>query len=991
MPDVATPTATPAETASATQTRPRLLLLDGHSLAYRAFFALPVENFSTTTGQHTNAVFGFTSMLINVLRDEQPTHIGVAFDKSRQTFRLQEYAEYKAKRNKTPEEFSSQLPLINEVLDALRIRHLSLEGYEADDIIATLVTDALADGMEVLILTGDRDSLQLVTDHSTVLYPMRGVSELARMTPEAVETKYGVTPARYPELAALVGEDSDNLPGVPGVGPKTAAKWIAQYDGLEGVVAHADLITGKAGDNLREHLGDVIRNRHLNALVRDLDLELTPADLEAQSWDRDLVHTLFDSLEFRVLRDRLLESWDVQDATMVDDSGFDLDGVHLGEGEVAGWLDEHAGPDTRTGLTVHGAWGAGTGEVRGLALAAADGQAAWLDAGDVAPADDAAIMSWLGDPTRAKVLHDAKGPMLALAARGWPLHGLVSDTALAAYLVRPDQRSYDLADLTLRYLKRELKQGTGGDDGQEELLFDDEPGGGVADLAMLHARAVLDLAATLDTEIEQTGGTRLLAEVELPLVDLLATMEQVGIAVDTDHLEMLESHFATEVRDAAAEAFRVIGKEINLGSPKQLQVVLFDELGMPKTKRTKTGYTTDADALQGLYEKTEHPFLMALLRHRDVSRLRQTIEGLLKTVQSDGRIHTTFNQTIAATGRLSSTDPNLQNIPIRTEEGRRIREGFVVGKGYDCLLTADYSQIEMRIMAHLSEDALLIEAFRSGRDFHSITASRVFGVPADEVTPGQRAKIKAMNYGLAYGLSAFGLGQQLRIDPGEARGLMDEYFETFGGVRDYLAGVVDEARRTGYTETILGRRRYLPDLTSDNRQRREMAERMALNAPIQGSAADLIKVAMLHVDAAVREAGLAPGCCSRCTTSSCSRWPTASARRSRPSSAARWAAPPTSPSPSTSPSAPAAAGTTPPTDPARRMPPRAEEATAAAGRRGDRRRWLRRSLCDGLETEAKRDPGFRDGAGAPPQPPGRARLLNRQARARGRVTPPGLR
>jgi DNA polymerase-1 len=845
-------------TATTTATRPRLLLLDGHSLAYRAFFALPVENFSTTTGQHTNAVFGFTSMLINVLRDEQPTHVAVAFDKSRQTFRLQEYAEYKAKRNKTPEEFSSQLPLINEVLDALRIQHLAVDGYEADDIIATLVTQALDEGYEVLILSGDRDAFQLVTDDATVLYPMRGVSELARMTPAAVEERYGVRPERYPDLAAIVGESSDNLPGVPGVGPGFAARWLKEYDGLDGVVANADLITGKKGEALREHLGDVIRNRRLNQLVRDLDLELAPADLEAQSWDRQLVHTLFDSLEFRVLRERLLESWDVQHDD-IDDSGFELSGAMLAGGEVEAWLTEHAGPETRTGITVHGGWGAGTGEVRGLALAAADGQAAWVDATEVTPEDDAAMMAWLGDPSRDKVLHDANGPMLALAARGWPLHGLVSDTALAAYLVRPDQRSYDLADLTLRYLKRELKQGAtdGGDAGQEELLFEDESaGGGIAETAMLHARAVLDLADTLDGEIEQTGGTRLLAEVELPLVDLLATMEQTGIAVDLDHLESLESHFATEVRDAAAEAFRVIGKEINLGSPKQLQVVLFEELGMPKTKRTKTGYTTDADALQGLYEKTEHPFLMALLRHRDVSRLRQTIEGLLKTVQSDGRIHTTFNQTIAATGRLSSADPNLQNIPIRTEEGRRIREGFVVGKGFDCLMTADYSQIEMRIMAHLSEDAELIAAFRSGRDFHSITASRVFGVPADDVTPGQRAKIKAMNYGLAYGLSAFGLGQQLRIDPSEARGLMDEYFETFGGVRDYLAGVVDEARRTGFTETILGRRRYLPDLSSDIRQRREMAERMALNAPIQGSAADVIKVAMLHVDAAIREAGL---------------------------------------------------------------------------------------------------------------------------------------
>jgi len=842
-------------TATATPTRPRLLLLDGHSLAYRAFFALPVENFSTTTGQHTNAVFGFTSMLINVLRDEQPTHIAVAFDKSRQTFRLQEYAEYKAKRNKTPEEFSSQLPLIDEVLDALRIKHLVKEGFEADDIIATLATEALGEGFEVLILSGDRDAFQLVTDRSTVLYPMRGVSELARMTPDAVEERYGVRPERYPELAAIVGETSDNLPGVPGVGPGFAARWLKEYDGLDNVILHADKITGKKGEALREHLSDVIRNRHLNALVRDLDLELAPADLAAQAWDRQLVHTLFDSLEFRVLRERLLESWDVQHDD-IDDSGFDLSGAVLGGGEAAAWLDEHAGEGTRTGLTVHGGWGAGTGEVRGLALAAADGQAAWIDAAEVTPEDDAAVMAWLGDPARDKVLHDAKGPMLALAARGWPLRGLVSDTALAAYLVRPDQRSYDLADLTLRYLKRELKQGTG-DDGQEELLFEDEAsGGGVAEMAMLHARAVLDLADTLDGEIEQTGGARLLAEVELPLVDLLAELEQTGIAVDIDHLEALESHFASEVRDAANEGFRVIGKEINLGSPKQLQVVLFEELGMPKTKRTKTGYTTDADALQSLFEKTEHPFLMALLRHRDVSRLRQTIEGLLKTVQSDGRIHTTFNQTIAATGRLSSTEPNLQNIPIRTEEGRRIREGFVVGRGYDCLLTADYSQVEMRIMAHLSEDAGLIEAFRSGRDFHSITASRVFGVPADDVTPGQRAKIKAMNYGLAYGLSAFGLGQQLRIDPSEARGLMDEYFETFGGVRDYLAGVVDDARRSGFTETLWGRRRYLPDLSSDIRQRREMAERMALNAPIQGSAADLIKIAMLHVDAAIRAAGL---------------------------------------------------------------------------------------------------------------------------------------
>ena len=836
-----------------TTSRPRLLLLDGHSLAYRAFFALPVENFSTTTGQHTNAVYGFTSMLINVLRDEQPTHVAVAFDVSRQTFRLQEYSEYKAKRNKTPTEFSSQLPLIEEVLDALNIPFLKKEGYEADDIIATLVTEALAtEDMEVLILTGDRDSLQLVTDRSTVLYPMRGVSDLARMTPAAVEEKYGVPPHRYPELAAIVGETSDNLPGVPGVGQGFAARWLTTYDGLDGVIDNADKITGKKGEALREHLGDVMRNRRLNALVRDLDLELHPTDLALRPWDRQAVHQLFDGLEFRVLRDRLFETLTSEEE--IDDSGFELTGTRLGPDEVAPWLAEHAG--ARTGVSVQGTWRGGTGEVWSLALATDDGSAAWFDAAELTVADDAAVAAWLADASVPKVLHDAKGPMLALAARGWPLAGLQSDTALAAYLVRPDQRSYDLADLTLRYLKRELRQGAA-DDGQLSLdTLDADETSGAAETAMLHARAVLDLAEALDTEVEEHGGTELMARVELPLVHLLATMETVGIAVDTDHLESLEEHFSAEVRQAAEEAYAVIGKEINLGSPKQLQVVLFDELDMPKTKRTKTGYTTDADALQALYVKTEHPFLLHLLRHRDVIRLRQTIEGLLKTVAPDGRIHTTFNQTIAATGRLSSTDPNLQNIPIRTQEGRRIREAFVVGAGYESLMTADYSQIEMRIMAHLSEDALLIEAFRSGQDFHSITAARVFDVPADQVSVEQRAKIKAMNYGLAYGLSAFGLGQQLGIEPGEARGLMDEYFETFGGVRDYLAGVVDEARRTGFTETLRGRRRYLPDLTSDNRQRREIAERMALNAPIQGSAADLIKVAMLDLQDGIAAEGL---------------------------------------------------------------------------------------------------------------------------------------
>jgi DNA polymerase-1 len=837
-------------------TRPRLLLLDGHSLAYRAFFALPVENFSTATGQNTNAVYGFTSMLVNVLRDEQPTHVAVAFDVSRQTFRTEEYAEYKAKRNKTPGEFSSQLPLIERMLTSFSIPFLKAPGYEADDIIATVVTQALADeesGLEVLILTGDRDSFQLVTERSTVLYPMRGVSDLARLTPAAVEEKYGVPPHRYPELAAIVGEQSDNLPGVPGVGAGFAAKWINTYDGLDNVITHADKITGKKGESLREHLGDVIRNRRLNALVRDLPLGVTIDDFARSDWDRAAALELLDELEIRgELRTRIMDVVAPGEDLAVE-AGVELDGTSLAPDAVAGWL---AGIGSETvGVSVRGSWGSGTGRVSGLALALADGRAAYVDVEAMTQADDAALADWLADTSRPKVLHNAKGPLLALAAHGWQLAGVAEDSALAAYLVAPDQRSYDLADLTLRYLHRELSQAE--DDDQGMLFDEDEATAGIARSAMVQARAALDLSAELADEVERAGGRSLLTDVEMPLVGILAGMEQTGIAVDTEHLEGLEAHFGEEVRKEAEEAYAVIGKEINLGSPKQLQVVLFDELGMPKTKRTKTGYTTDADALQGLFKQTEHPFLLHLLRHREVIRLRQTIEGLLKTVQPDGRIHTTFHQTIAATGRLSSTDPNLQNIPVRTEEGRRIRESFVVGPGYASLMTADYSQIEMRIMAHLSEDALLIEAFRSGRDFHAETASRVFDVASDAVTPEMRAKIKAMNYGLAYGLSAFGLSQQLGIEPGEAAGLMTEYFETFGGIRDYLTGVVDEARRTGFTETIMGRRRYLPDLTSDNRMRREAAERMALNAPIQGSAADLIKVAMLRTRAALDEAGLA--------------------------------------------------------------------------------------------------------------------------------------
>ncbi len=835
------------------------MLIDGHSIAYRAFFALPVENFSTVTGQHTNGVFGFTSMLINVLRDEAPTHLGVAFDVSRRTFRSEIYPEYKANRSSTPDEFRGQLDLVKEVLKALNIAFVEKEGFEADDVIGTLATQAEAQGFDVLICTGDRDAFQLVSDNVTVLYPRKGVSDLGRMTPKAVEERYFATPARYPDLAALVGESSDNLPGVPGVGPKTAAKWLEMYDGLENLAAHAGELKGKAAEAFQERVDDVLRNRQINALVRDLDLPLGPDDMLRRPWDREATHQLFDGLEFRVLRDRLLEALP-NEAEIVPEGGFDLSAVTLEPGELGAWLDEHAVGE-RTGVDVIGHWGSGRGDVTALALTAADGAAAYVVVPELEPGDEKALVGWFADPERHKAMHDAKGPLLAIWSRGWDLAGLTSDTQLAAYLTRPDQRTFDLADLTIRYLKRELRvEGAPEvtDSDQLSLDFGDDDSGAkvAAEASMVRARAVIDLADALDTQIEERNGTSLLYGVELPLLRTLARMEQTGVAVDVDHLEMLESEFGAKVSQAAADAYAVLGKQINLGSPKQLQVVLFEELGMPKTRRTKSGYTTDADALQSLYVKTEHPFLAHLLVHRDAIRLKQTVEGLLKSVADDGRIHTTYGQTIAATGRLSSTDPNLQNIPIRTEEGRRIRQAFVVGPGHDALMSADYSQIEMRIMAHVSEDADLIAAFRSGMDFHTVTASRVFGVAPDEVTPAERAKIKAMNYGLAYGLSAFGLSQQLTIDTSEAKALMDEYFERFGGVRDYLRSLVADARRTEYTETILGRRRYLPDLMSDNRQRREMAERMALNAPIQGSAADIIKVAMLDVEKALDDTGM---------------------------------------------------------------------------------------------------------------------------------------
>lgn len=838
------------------------LILDGHSLAYRAFHALPVENFATSSGQHTNAVYGFVSMLTNVLKERKPSHVAVAFDVSRDTFRSERYPEYKATRKKTPPEFAGQVELIKQVLEALNITVVTADGFEADDILATL---AHASEVPVSIISGDRDSFQLINGVVSILYPKKGMSDLAVMDASAVEEKYGVPPERYRDLAALVGESSDNLPGVPGVGPKTAAKWIMQYGSLEAILKNQDSITGKVGEALREHAHQVQLNYELNRLVDDAPVDTDTARYVKRDYDPASVNEVLDVLEFAALRKRLFEAWPTADgsaqiasrqgtvneqersAEVPESASFAISTIHVGEQGLTAWLKEHDSGVIAVALS--GSWAKVDATIANVALVANNSDSVWCNF-----AEGGQVLSdWLaGD--QPKVIHDAKSSIIALLQQGTTLGGLSCDTAIAAYLVAPGGRDFALASLVQRYLKKTLDN----DQIQEpsQLLFDEEVNTS-GELLAKQARAVLELSEHLVSELTERGGVDLMRHVELPLIELLARMEAAGIAVDVDALRALEAGFDSDSMAAVRQAHASAGREFNLGSPKQLQEVLFEERGLPKTKKIKTGYTTDAEALQGLLAKfPDDELLIALLRYREVIKLKQTVSGLLSCVASDRRIHTTFNQMVAATGRLSSTEPNLQNIPVRTQEGGRIRDTFVVGTGYETLLTADYSQIELRVMAHLSGDAGLIAALNSGEDLHTTVGSQVFGVPANQVDAEMRRKVKAMSYGLAYGLSAFGLAQQLGTSNEEARGLMNTYFERFGGVRDYLANVVADARKLGYTESIMGRRRYLPDLNSDNRQLREMAERMALNAPIQGSAADLVKVAMLNVDRAMQSAAL---------------------------------------------------------------------------------------------------------------------------------------
>ncbi|WNI14015.1 DNA polymerase I [Corynebacterium sp. Z-1] len=816
----------------------RLLLIDGHSMAFRAFFALPAENFSTSGGQHTNAVYGFLSMFANIIAEEKPTHAAVAFDVGRKTFRTERFPEYKAQREASPPEFKGQVPIIEEVLGELGIVTLSKENYEADDIVATLVTEARAGGdFEIVLVSGDRDYIQLVDASTTLLYPMRGVSNMTRFTPESVEEKYGLTPAQYPDFAALRGDPSDNLPSVPKVGEKTATKWITEYGDLEGLIEHADEIKGVAGNNFRERIDQVRLNRELTQMVTDVELPVGPEDLEMKPADVNAVASSFDDLEFGVnLRERVLAAVPTTGEAPAPETA-ELADVEIDDAPLDTWLTERDGQGLAVVVTGNGA--PGRGDASALAVVDKQRRGVHKELAELTPAEDSALKAW-AESEDPKYLHDAKTVFHMLKGRGITLRGIAHDTAIAAYLLRPGQRTYELSDVYQRHLQRQLN--LGGD--QLSLLGDTS----LVDAAA----AVLELAEELSTQLRGIDSYDLYADLELPLVSILAEMEHAGIAVDVDVLEGQLKDFAAKVTQVEEEARQLVDEpSLNLSSPKQLSVVLFDKLGLPKTKKTKTGYSTAAGEIEALAEKNPHPFLDKLLAHREYQKMKSTIEGLIKAVADDGRIHTTFKQTVASTGRLSSVDPNLQNIPVRTEAGRRIRSAFTVGSDYECLLTADYSQIEMRVMAHLSQDSGLIEAYREGEDLHNFVGSRVFDVPIDQVTPELRRRVKAMSYGLVYGLSAYGLSNQLSISAGEAKSIMESYFERFGGVKRYLDNVVEQARRDGYTSTVFGRRRYLPELISDNRVARENAERAALNAPIQGSAADIIKVAMIRVDRAL--------------------------------------------------------------------------------------------------------------------------------------------
>ncbi|TFD76645.1 DNA polymerase I [Cryobacterium fucosi] len=821
--------------------KPTLMIIDGHSLAYRAFHALPVDSFQTRDGQHTNAIHGFISMLLSLLRNEKPTHIAVAFDISRFSFRTREYPDYKGTRASTPSEFIGQVPLLQDALAAMNITTLTKEDFEADDILATLSVRGTNEGYHVLVVSGDRDTIQLVNENVTLLYPAsQGVSALTRYDPERVMEKYGIRPAQYPDVAALVGETSDNLIGISKVGEKTAVKWLGLYGSLDGILEHADEITGVVGNNLREQKENAIRNRRLNRLVTDLDLPVQITDLARGAINEPAVRDVFGRLEFKTLLDRVIK---------LEGGAAGVDGDAAAAPSPA--VEAVPAPSAPTAQDLLdeelGAWisraVAGSPVGIGLCVEVQDGKA--IGFGLAGPTetvnlpwqpgrtDYLPLEEWLASDS-PKIMHDAKHQIKALRRSNLAFTGLATDTLVAGWLLRPGGPDKTLTDLVTRYLDETLPVHD-----PNQLVPDEDEAGGVPMQAWYTYRLAQVLAAQLDA-----GSRRVLTGIEMPTLIALVDMELAGVAVSHDELAALSAQLGERSAALAAGAYAEIGREVNLGSPKQLQEVLFEQLGMPKTRANKTGYSTDAGALADLQASNPHPFLDLLLQHRDATKLRQIVETLDKAIDGTGRIHTNYVQIGTATGRISSTDPNLQNIPVRTEEGRRIRAAFHAGPGSECLLTADYSQIEMRIMAHLSADAGLIEAFNAGEDLHRFVGASVFGVAPADVTPEMRSKVKAMSYGLAYGLSAFGLSRQLRIDTKEAKQLIGDYFARFGAVRDYLRHVVEQAKLDGYTATIFGRRRPFPELHSANRVLRENAERAALNAPIQGSAADIMKIAM---------------------------------------------------------------------------------------------------------------------------------------------------
>lgn len=830
--------------------RPTVLLLDGHSLAYRAFYALP-DTLRTQTGMLTNAVYGFTSMLIKMLGDRDPDGVAVAFDQGRDISRTEAFADYKANRSAPPDEFRPQVDLIKQVCDVLKLPILVLPGVEADDVLATIAERAVAQGWHAEVVTGDRDAMQLPNEHITVLYTLRGISEMAEMTPDAVEERYGVRPEGYVDMAALRGDKSDNLPGVPGVGDKTAAKLVNQFGDIDGVYDNIEQVAGKkVPAMLVEHEDQVRINRRVMQLRRDVDVEADLDDLRLSPWDADAIRKLFATLEFRALYDRFAE--EVLDDAVAEEqaTGFRRVPTRLEGGALRGWLgglgeDPVAVVADVSDRVPHL-------HLDALGLSHADGDPVSLVLDEAIDDDRTALAELLAGP-RALVTHDAKVLDHVATGLGVDLDGVSIDTELAAYLLAPAQRSFSLEALALQYLHRRLEvAGDQADEGQLSLEVGDDEW----EARALRAEAVRQLGDVLREQLDDRDQRKLLDEIELPLVEVLAGMERAGMCVDRHVLDEMSTTMTARARDLELTIHDHAGREFLVGSGKQLQEVLFTELELPKTKRIKTGWSTDATQLGNIIDS--HPIIPAILEWREVTKLLSTYIDALPPLADDqtGRIHTTLSQTVAATGRLSSSNPNLQNIPVRRAEGREIRRAFTAAADHH-LLVADYSQIELRVMAHLCEDEGLLTAFRSGEDIHATTAAKVFDLPLEHVDGGLRDRAKAVNYGLAYGLTPYGLGQQLGIPPDEASEIVDAYFVRFPKVHEFLQAAVVDATREGYTTTLFGRRRYLPDLLSTNRNRQQMAQRMALNAPIQGTAADIIKLAMIAVGDQLAAAGMA--------------------------------------------------------------------------------------------------------------------------------------